>query len=265
MTSADAMPPAAPLVVVLRAGAPPSRVTTALESRLSGTAWQVAEVPTLAFEWTPQAELAAALSEVAADDVVVFTSANAVRAVAEAGLAATVQRAALVAAAGRVTAAVIRRQLGVRSVLVPERFVAESLAEMLVAAGVAGRTVWLPRAELARETLPEALSAAGASVHTVVAYRAVTAPVLEEGWATRLFEGARLLVACSSRTLRALDGLVPAAMCAALRDLPVASIGPITTATASEMGYRVVVEPAESTMDALAACAHAWLMTGETR
>jgi uroporphyrinogen-III synthase len=54
-------------------------------------------------------------------------------------------------------------------------------------------------------------------------------------------------------------------MCAALRDLPVASIGPITTATASEMGYRVVVEPAESTMDALAACAHAWLMTGETR
>lgn len=250
-------------VLVLRAGAGPSRVTVALREALDPARWSIDEVPTLAFEWSDPAVLRSALASIASDDWVVFTSANAARAVADAGLAAQVQRAQRVAAAGRVTAEVVAERLGIADVFVPETFIAESLADGLIGLGAAGRTVWLPRAEVAREVLPTALRAAGATVHTVPAYRAVVAEPSRAVLAAHPWRDTAFIVVCSSRTLVALDALAAPEQQSALRDLPIASIGPITSATARRLGYTVMVEPPESTMDALARTTSAWLMTGE--
>ncbi len=67
-----------------------------------------------------------------------------------------------------------RRRLsgrGCRPHVVPEEYVAEAVADALIAFGeLAGRRVLLPRAAGARQVLPERLRAAGAEVDEVIAY-----------------------------------------------------------------------------------------------
>lgn len=71
-------------------------------------------------------------------------------------------------------------RVGLSPDLVPGRFHAEGVVEALLAAGVgAGSGVLLPRAEEGRDTIPRLLTAAGAHVLVVSAYR--TAPNEAEG------------------------------------------------------------------------------------
>ena len=91
--------------------------------------------------------------------------------------------------------------------LVPEEFVAEGVFEALVrrcggAPGLRGKRILLPRAEHAREFLPEALARAGARVDVVPCYRtergAVPAAILDRVREKR----PDLLVFTSASTIR---------------------------------------------------------------
>jgi len=107
-------------------------------------------------------------------DWVVFTSANAVRAVAERCAALGIDPASglahpKVAAVGEPTAEALR-ELGARVDLVPSVATGSALAEAMIEEGVAGSLVFIPASRIARPELPRALRQAGAGVVLFAVY-----------------------------------------------------------------------------------------------
>jgi uroporphyrinogen III methyltransferase/synthase len=161
-----------------------------------------------------------------------------------------------VVAIGPGTAASLRRR-GVKLHMMPEKYVAESLAEAL-GGSVKGKRVLLLRARGARETLPHRLRRMGATVTVRSLYQALPC----EGKSRelrRLLSEVDFVTVASSSTVRSLA----AAICdsrkpghellrAAMRNTKLASIGPVTSRTARRLGLHVDVEAKEYTMPGLA-------------
>ncbi len=133
-----------------------------------------------------------------------------------------------------------------------EEFVAESLAESLSESDVAGKRVLLPRAAVARDTLPEDLRRKGASVDVVEAYRSVAPENLTAHAADVLTGGRRpdWITFTSSSTV---TNIVHAAPAGALTGIKVATIGPVTSATARKLGLTVTVEASAYTAEGVVA------------
>ncbi|TAJ23348.1 MAG: uroporphyrinogen-III C-methyltransferase [Nitrospirae bacterium] len=143
---------------------------------------------------------------------------------------------------------------GLQADLVPAEFQAEGVIDGLKAAGIAGLRVLIPRAEVAREILPEQLRAAGAEVRVVTAYRTVLPSVDAERLKDLFRQGeVHVVTFASSSTVRNFCRLFASAaeMNALMAQSVVACIGPITAQTAAEAGLSVSIVPAESTMPAL--------------
>ncbi|MCC6145887.1 MAG: hydroxymethylbilane synthase [Candidatus Hydrogenedentes bacterium] len=190
-------------------------------------------------------------------DWVVFTSANAVshfeaHLVAE-GLDWAALRAANVCAIGPATAELLRAQ-GVLVALTPERFVAESLVEALtgIEGGLAGRRFLLPRGNLARPLLPEALRAAGADVTERIVYE--TVPVMAAPAAVDELIDYRpnVVTFTSSSTAENFCRILGAEKLQRLKQTALfAAIGPVTAQTMREHGLVVSIEPEAHTIPAL--------------
>lgn len=200
------------------------------------------------------AALDAALRQLATFDWVVFTSVNGVMHVwerlAALGLTPTTLAARRCAAIGPATAAALRER-GVPPTLVPERYVAEALLDAIP--HPAGQRFLLPRADQAREALRLGLQDAGATVVEVPAY----STVLTEPSAAALAAvqaGVDVLTFTSSSTVRNFVAHVGLATAQALAaQARVVTIGPITAATARELGMRVDVVATEYTIAGLVA------------
>jgi uroporphyrinogen III methyltransferase/synthase len=217
--------------------------------------------PTIAIAPAPDpAVLDRAVAAAGGYDWIVFTSVNGVRIFFERvdALGRDVRdlAGARIAAIGPETAAELERRL-VRPAVVPEDYRAEGLLAALGGAALDGRRVLLPRAEGARAILPDELRARGAHVDEVIAYAAVApADADVDGMRAALASGEiDAITFTSSSTVRnfaALVGPEPvAALARATRPL-VACIGPVTAATARELGLRVDVVPERYTAAALA-------------
>ena len=119
--------------------------------------------------------------------------------------------------------------------------------------------VLVPRALVAREVLGEMLRARGAEVDIVPVYetRAASADRREE--LVRALEAREIdaVMLTSSSTADSLCELCGARAPELLRDVLVASIGPITTATAEKRGLTVGVTAGESTTAGLVAAMEA--------
>jgi uroporphyrinogen III methyltransferase/synthase len=196
-------------------------------------------------------------------DWAIFTSANGVAAFfaalqAEGGDARRLG-AAKVAAIGSETAEALAAR-GIRADAVPAEFRAEGLLRVLPA-DLRGIRLLLARAAEAREVLPAELRRRGAEVNEVAAYRTVVG----EG-ARRADELRELLKAgqiaavtfTSSSTVKNLLALLggeseagQAAARRLLTGVTLASIGPVTTQTARELGLTIQVEAAEYTIAGL--------------
>ena len=204
---------------------------------------EVVELPVI--EFADPADGGAALREAVARlgsyEWVVFTSANAVHRVLALVRDARDFGAARLAVVGAKTAEALAAH-GLVADLVPGRFVAEALLE----AWPAGTgTVLLPRAEVARDVLPEGLRARGWRVEVVDAYRTVAARPSEAEWAAAA--GADAIMFTSSSTVAnylAVTDRVPP---------DVACIGPVTARAAEAAGLRVDVVADESTVESLVA------------
>lgn len=213
---------------------------------LSGAGATPVEVPTIAV--TEPSDGGAALRRAAAGlgqyDWVVFTSPNSVRRVLREVRDARAFGSARVAAIGDGTARALSER-GVEADLVPDRFVAEALADAFPVARGPGERVLLPRAAVAREVLPVALREKGYEVDIVEAYRTVRPPVSEG--LIRAVAGCRAVMFSSSSTvtgwldLLGADSLPPVVAC----------IGPITARTAREAGIDVTVEASVHSIDGL--------------
>jgi uroporphyrinogen III methyltransferase/synthase len=233
---------------------------TRARAQASGLARQLAElgaevVETPAIRIVPRAiegEIAKAVEQMSDYALVCVTSPNGasllLAALREKGRDARALAGCVVAAIGPGTAAALREG-GIRADVVPERSVAEALVEALEAVEVKGRRVLVARAAEARDVLPDALEARGAQVDVVPLYETVAEPLTPEQ-----VEGigrAGYVTFTSSSTVRFfMDALAQAG--AALPDATrVVSIGPITSATAAELGLEVHVEAARHDIDGL--------------
>jgi uroporphyrinogen III methyltransferase/synthase len=194
--------------------------------------------PPLSFE-----PLDHAIANLEAYDWLIFTSANAVESFS-ARLAASSRdlrglRAKLCAIGPATRKAVEKMHLKVD--VVPKEYVAESLVEALKGYAMQGMRILIPRAAVARDTVPEALRAMGAIVEIAEAYRTIvpesgSAPVAE--WITFT----------SSSTVKNFLALNEPG---AILRYKTASIGPITTETLRMHGVEPTVEAKPHTTEGL--------------
>jgi uroporphyrinogen III methyltransferase/synthase len=184
---------------------------------------------------------AASLSEY---DWVLFTSENGVEhfftALTRLGLDARAFGNSRIGVVGPRTGEALARH-GLRADVVAEEHVGEGLARDVLKASVP-RRVLLARALAAREALPLALRDAGASVDDVAAY--ATKPATDAG--TNLSElvrsgGVDAVLLTSSSTAESLAERLGPRVAELLAGVTIASIGPVTTATAERLGLRVAV------------------------
>lgn len=241
-------------------------VVTRAREQASGLAAQLAELgadvvqfPTIAIrpldDYSELDTIVAAIAEGDAYHWLIFTSVNGVRffwrRLLRAGWDARILGGVRVAAIGPATAAALRER-GIVPDFVPDRYVAESVAEGLLERGVAGRRVLLPRAREAREVLPDVLRKAGALVDVIPVYETVPAAVRREDVLERLAEGRIHCVTFgSSSTVENFLSLIPADTLRRYPDVKLAAIGPITAATLGKHGLPCDIRPEEFTIPAL--------------
>jgi uroporphyrinogen III methyltransferase/synthase len=233
------------VVAVTRARAQAS----GLAARLTGLGAEVIEAPAIRIEPRPLAgELLEAVSRVRDYALICLTSPNGVRllfdALGQVGQDARALAGATVAAIGPGTAAELERH-GIRADVVPERFVAEALVEELAGVPVEGRRALIARAAEARSLLPDALRERGAEVDDVALYD-TRAESLDDGSRERLARATHVTFTSSSTVRFFLDagGELPAGA-------RLVSIGPVTSATARELGLHVDVEASRHDIDGL--------------
>src|SRR5213595_3277870 len=156
--------------------------------------------------------------------------------------------AAKIAAIGPATAQRVR-DFHLHVDLQPEEFVAEAVVrEFQKQGGVENLRILLARAEKARDVLPRELSKLGAIVDEAFAYRTVPETRDITGARRRfLEEGADLITFTSSSTVENfLDLGLPWP-----KGMQVASIGPITSKTASDRGLKIDIEARRHDVDGL--------------
>ena len=142
--------------------------------------------------------------------------------------------------------------LGLRLDFVPKEYRAEGIIEGL--GDVKGMRILIPRAEVAREILPEELARMGAAVDVVTAYKTIR-PEAKTGEIKDLFKDGKIDVvtfASSSTVTNFLEMFEDGEGVRLLKDVKVASIGPITAETARKHGIETAVMPKDYTIPALA-------------
>ena len=220
----------------------PAEKARRLAERLRALGAVPIEFPTVRIEPAEAGPLDEALRALDSFDWVVFTSANGVDAVfarlAAAGKDARDVGRRKVAAIGPVTARALKEH-DVTPSLVPEKYVAEAILESL--GEVRGKRFLLPRADIAREALAVGLKERGAVVTEVAAYRTVGV-----SGAPPDLSGADAVTFTSSSTVRHF-----LASGAAVGTAKVVCIGPVTAATARELGLTVDAVADEYTEDGL--------------
>jgi uroporphyrinogen III methyltransferase/synthase len=157
----------------------------------------------------------------------------------------------MIAAIGAATADALSKYR-LRADLIPDEFRAESLADTLVAAARQRKNprFLLIRASRGREVLADSLTAAGFTVHQVVAYRSVDVEAADPDIAALLaankIDWVTVTSSAIARSLAKLFGND-------LRRAKLASISPITSATLRELGYDPAVEARDYTMSGVVA------------
>jgi uroporphyrinogen III methyltransferase/synthase len=215
-----------------------------LASQLRALGADAVELPSIEIRPAEDyAALDAAIANLGAYDWLIFTSANGVRFFLERLDRSRHDLRSLrgrLAAIGPATKAALE-QLHLKVDRMGQEFVAESLLDALTPEDLNGKRILLARAAVARDTLPVGLRARGAEVDVATAYR-TAAPDNLAAHARELLAGAHKpdwITFTSSSTVRNLVATIGAG---ALEGIGVASIGPVTSATARELGIRVTVE-----------------------
>jgi uroporphyrinogen III methyltransferase / synthase len=138
---------------------------------------------------------------------------------------------------------------GIAADIVPERFVAEGLVEAL--AGVAVTRALIARARGARETLPDALRAAGARVDVLDLYETVVQPLSDEMLAqARVADYVTFTSASTVRNFLDAARAQPGGE-ALSPHTRVVSIGPVTSDALRQRGLTVDVQAEQHDIDGL--------------
>ncbi|MFZ2063576.1 MAG: uroporphyrinogen-III C-methyltransferase [Candidatus Binatus sp.] len=242
-------------IVVTRARAAASEFATALR-RLGA---EVVEFPTI--ETAPPRSYAAvdrAIKRVSTPsrdsfDWIIFTSAMGVESFIERlksqGRDIRTLRNASIAAIGPATAARLA-DYALEVAAVPDEYRAEEIVSAIGIKQIRGKRFLIPRAEVAREALPEILRDKGAKeVIVAPTYRTVKpkGPQITRMRKMIASGAIDLVTFTSSSTVTNFCELIGTSG----KGIRVAAIGPITAATAEDRGFDVVVRPRKYTIEAL--------------
>jgi uroporphyrinogen III methyltransferase / synthase len=240
-------------IVVTRAREQASDLVT----KLSEMGADVLECPTIKVVSSQDlSPLDGAISNLKSYNWIVFTSVNGVKHFFERlfvkGLDARALGHLRTAAIGPATAGMLLK-FGLKTDIIPESYLAESVVEAFLKEHIAGEKILLPRADEARPILPVELRKMGAIVDEIITYRAIqdrqNADILLED----LQNGAIDMVTfTSSSTVRNFKALIPDDLFASLlEEVTIACIGPITADTAKALGFNVHVIADEFTIPGL--------------
>jgi uroporphyrinogen III methyltransferase / synthase len=135
----------------------------------------------------------------------------------------------------------------------PSEYRAEAIIEQLKDKIKRGDKVLLPRADIARPVLPETIKKLGADVDNVIAYRTICSDddvnLLVEMLENKIID---IITFTSSSTVKNLVKMLGKERVPhLLSGICLASIGPITSKTASDLGLSVALEASSYTIDGL--------------
>lgn len=200
------------------------------------------------------APLDSALARLSAYDWIVFTSVNGVRVVVDRMQATNSPNDALntrpIAAIGPATAKALT-DWGIRVALQPEEYVAEAIVESLKERGaIAEQRFLLLRADIARPTLREQLSANGGIVDEIPVYQTVRGQPDPAAY-VELRRGVDVITFTSSSTIRYFCELLGDEALKIAARAQIMCIGPITAQTARERGLHVTAVAQEYTIPGL--------------
>lgn len=204
-------------------------------------------VPALSYQ-----DLDNAIDEIKKYDWIIFTSSNGVKyffeRVRKKGYDIGFLKGAKICAIGTGTAKAVE-DLRIKIDFVPKEYRAEGIIEGLSKEEIKGKNILIPRAEVAREILPDKLEEMGANVNVVTAYRTVKAdsglnkikPLLEN----------KEIDVITFTSFSTADGFINLFQQDELKDLmrgvSIASIGPITSNRIEKAGLKVKISPSEHT------------------
>ena len=186
---------------------------------------------------------------------VVFTSVNSVKyfwqQMQRKGLDSRALCGKKIAAVGPATAEAVQAK-GINPDFIPEKYVAESIAEGMVALGMAGQNVLLPRAKVARDVLPDALTKAGAKVTILPIYQTTPSAAKKEKVIDALDAGEIQCVTFgSSSTVDNFFSLIPAKTMRQYPQVKYACLGPVTAKTLESYGLQCHIQPEDFTIPEL--------------
>jgi len=200
-----------------------------------------------------------ALENLSSFQWILFTSINAIHSffkrIEEKNLDSRALHGAGIAAVGATTAEVLA-DYGIKADLLPEKFTGDGLADSLLKIGVNGQKILLPRAMKAREVLTQRLEEGGGKVIVAPVYKNVR-PESKTEELKNLFEEDRvdMVTFTSSSTVTNFLHMLgiddKEKLPSLLNKVSIASIGPITTKTATDAGLHVHVQPEVYTIPAL--------------
>jgi len=201
-------------------------------------------------------ELDAAIGELSDFNWLVLTSVNAVRFFFQRlnsnGLDARALGPCKVCAVGPKTAEAIA-EYGIRPDLIPPDYRAEAIVSEFARRDIIGRKILFPRADRAREIIPQELEKMGARVTAPTIYRNILPDRLCPETILAL---EKRCVDCitftsSSTALNMAELLGADLLVNMLKGVAVASIGPVTSKTCRDLGLKVDIQPDEFTLSAL--------------
>ncbi len=240
---------------------------SALADRLEELGAEAIQFPVISIQ--PLADysaLDAALKEAGRYDWLIATSANTVeilwRRLAALKLDSRALAGCRVAAIGPATAQALANR-GITADFVPKAYVAESVVEGLLAYGVSGKRILLPRAAKARDVLPDELRKAGAAVDLLAAYETRPVQSCPANLQKRLeAREINCITFASSSTVENFFAAVPVDL-VRQSGARLACIGPITAASLEALGLAPDIQPEAFTIPALVRTIEDFFTAGE--
>lgn len=238
-------------IVVTRARHQASVLSQAIED-LGGEPWEFPAIE-IAPPSDPQ-KLIQALQKLNHFNWLIFTSVNGVeelfKVLNEQGKDVRDLAGIELVAIGPATQAALEKR-GLRVSFMPEEYRAEKIIEGLAGRVLPGQSVLLARAEEARDILPESLKALGADVWDVPAYRTIVGQANKDELKSLLRDKMiHVVTFTSSSTVRNFLQLLDGDL-SLLEEVKLFSIGPITSATARDLGLTIHREAEEYTIKGL--------------
>jgi uroporphyrinogen-III synthase len=229
----------------------------ALSTELRKHGATVLQIPFIEIRKPPSFKrLDSALRNLEGYDWLILTSANGVEAMWERlhrlGFTNKNLKYLRIAAIGPATSKAIE-QHGIKVNVVPKEYMAESVVRSLQRR-VKGKRVLLVRAKVARDVIPRELRKAGAHVDVVEAYETVV-PKSSRARLRSVLQNPRqrphVITFTSSSTVRNFVGLMGGRSTVLLDGVSLASIGPVTTSTLQDFGFRADIAAKEFTIPGL--------------